>query len=219
MWVKVCGVRDRKTADALVALNVDAIGLNFYASSPRCIDVETARLISDSLSGRVARVGLFVNHSISKIEEIAAACPLDYWQLHGDETPAFLAELKQRNPQAKLIRACRVSQSDLSEIRDYLVECRRLNFNLAACLVDAQAPGVYGGSGQVAPWETLARDYDRATWPPLILAGGLKPENVAQAIAAVEPWGVDVASGVESSPGVKDLRLVEEFVNAARRIK
>jgi phosphoribosylanthranilate isomerase len=106
--------------------------------------------------------------------------------------------------------------SGLSELADYLARCRRLGVTLSACLIDAHVVGSYGGTGAVVPWDQLRNDYRVTDWPPLILAGGLHPTNVMAAIEAVAPWGLDVASGVESSPGVKDLALVEQFLAAAR---
>ncbi|HLQ45520.1 MAG TPA: phosphoribosylanthranilate isomerase, partial [Planctomycetaceae bacterium] len=100
---------------------------------------------------------------------------------------------------------------------EFVAECQRLSVPLAGCLLDARVAGTFGGTGQVAPWELIAKEYDKVNWPPLILAGGLTPDNVAEAIQIVQPFGVDTASGVESSPGVKDSKLLARFVAEARR--
>lgn len=216
MWIKVCGVRDLETARQLAELKVDAIGLNFYAGSPRVVSIDIAETISKSISSDVARVGVFVNHPIRDVEAIAARCQLDLIQLHGDEPPAYLADLQRRLPNLRFIRAWRMGKDRLKSLKQYLDECRNWNGQLAACLIDAHVGGMYGGSGKTVPWGRLATDYQTGIWPPLILAGGLKPENIVEAIAVSRPWGVDVASGVESAPGVKDLELVRAFIENAR---
>ncbi|WP_010582219.1 phosphoribosylanthranilate isomerase [Schlesneria paludicola] len=216
MWIKVCGVRDLETARQLAELKVDAIGLNFYASSPRVVSIDIAEAISKSISRDVSRVGVFVNHPIREVEIIASRCQLDLIQLHGDEPPAYLADLQRRLPHLRFIRAWRMNKDRLKSLKLYLDECRNWNGRLAACLIDAHVGGMYGGSGKTVPWGRLATDYQTTVWPPLILAGGLKPDNIAEAISVSRPWGVDVASGVESAPGVKNLDLVHAFIEKAR---
>lgn len=216
MWTKICGINDVQTAEQVAALRPDAIGLNFYAKSPRCVSHETARQIVDNLPPTIQTVGVFVNADITMIAEVVAHCRLTMVQLHGDETPEYLAQLRHMLPQTPCLRAWRM-ETDLSGLEDYLTLCRQLNVELAGCLIDAKVAGSYGGTGHTPPWSVLRRQYLRDTWPPLILAGGLTAENVAAGIAAVEPWGVDVASGVESSPAVKDLQRVANFLAAARQ--
>lgn len=216
MWVKVCGIRDRATALRVAEMGADAIGLNFYESSPRSVTPEQAVEIAQALPPEIARVGVFVNHPIRSIELIAAKCQLSILQLHGDEPPSYLADLQRRVPNAKLIRAWRMGRDRLDGLAAYLNECKQWNCQLVGCLIDAQVAGVYGGSGKTVPWARLTREYQTEKWPPMVLAGGLNPKNVAEAIAATHPWGVDVASGVESSPGVKDLSLIDEFLRNVR---
>jgi phosphoribosylanthranilate isomerase len=216
MWIKVCGIRDCDTALRLAEMGVDAVGLNFYSRSPRVVAIEQATEITNALPAEVECVGVFVNHPIRHIEAIAAKCRLDVLQLHGDEPPSYLAELHRRLPRVRLIRAWRMGRDRLESLNSYLNECQQWDCRLTACLVDAQATGVYGGSGKTVPWGRLARVYPYEKWPPLILAGGLNSTNVAEAISTTHPWGVDVASGVESSPGVKDLDLVRQFIANAR---
>ncbi len=217
MWVKVCGIRDRKTAQDLAEIGVDAIGLNFYSGSPRVVTAEEATEISKILPSDIIKVGVFVNHSISEVQTLATECRLDIVQLHGDETSEYFAELQHRLPHIRLIRAWRMSGDGLGGLKTFLEDCRLQQLCLAGCLVDAHVPGVFGGSGKTVPWEQLASEYRRDEWPPLILAGGLTPENIASAISSVQPWGVDVASGVESAPGVKDPILVRQFLMNAKR--
>jgi phosphoribosylanthranilate isomerase len=217
MWIKICGIRNVETATQIAALNPDAIGLNFFAMSPRSVDVKTADSISSAIPLTVERIGLFVNHSTEEVLDICRRCSIDTAQLHGDESPEFLVDLRSAHPDLKLLRAFRVdAASGCSEIADFLTKCEQLGVTLDGCLVDSKVEGEYGGTGHTAPWDLLADQYDSARWPSLILAGGLTPDNVAEAIPTTRPWGVDVASGVESSRGVKDIGLVERFIRAAR---
>ena len=216
MWVKICGITDVATAAAVVAMAPDAIGLNFYAASPRCVSNAEAVQIGRRLPRGVTRVGVFVNHAVAEIEDLVNDCLLDQVQLHGDESPDQLAELQRRLPFVPLIRAWRMSGEGLSDLEEHLKACQTLKVSLAACLIDARVSGLYGGSGHTVAWEALARVYSRGSWPPLILAGGLTPENAATAIRAVQPWGIDVASGVESQPAVKDIEQVRRFIAIAR---
>ena len=120
-------------------------------------------------------------------------------------------------PGVKLIRAFRIGEEDLAAVAEYLEGCREVGVSLEACLIDARVEGKFGGTGRTASWDLLSREYQQDVWPRLILAGGLGPENVADAIHAVRPWGVDVASGVESAPGKKDLQQVRRFIENARK--
>lgn len=212
MWIKICGIRDAQTARAIAALGPDALGFNFYSRTPRAVTIETAAEIVPLLPETVEPVGVFVNETPAQIAAICRRCKIGTVQLHGDEPPERLAELGRLAPGLKLIRAYRMGGDGLGSLARYLQACDRLNVRLAACLVDARVEGLYGGSGTRVPWHRLASDYPRDEWPPLILAGGLTPENVAEAAAAVRPWGLDVASGVESAPGEKDLDRVARFI-------
>jgi phosphoribosylanthranilate isomerase len=212
MWIKICGIRDVAQAQAVARLGPDAIGLNFFARSPRCVSVETAAEISLALPKQIMPVGVFVNHAFDEVREIARRCRLGAIQLHGDEPPEALAELREW----PVIRAFRVGDDGLAPLADYLDKCQKLSAMPWACLVEARVEGAYGGTGKLAPWELVARDYLVAAWPRLILAGGLTPANVAAGISAVRPWGVDVAGGVESALACKDPELVRQFIARAR---
>jgi phosphoribosylanthranilate isomerase len=212
MWVKICGIRDVPTARAVAELRPDAIGLNFYRGSVRAVDRQVAAEITAVLPAPIEPVGVFVNHSVDEIVALCDQCGLRTIQLHGDEPASLLPRLAAY----RIIRAFRVGAEGLESVADYLDECGRLQALPWACLVDARVEGSYGGTGKTAPWDLLTRDYRFDVWPPLILAGGLTPENVVAAVAAVRPFGVDVAGGVESSPGVKDIAAVARFIAAAR---
>ena len=217
MWVKICGIRDVETAEQVVSLEPDAIGLNFFAKSPRCVERSVAAEIASTMPSNVEAVGLFVNHELQDVLDTIQQCGLTTLQIHGNEPPEFLAELKATSPELKLLRAFRVDDRGLGDVGDYLCECRELEVCLAGCLIDSRVDGEYGGTGHTAPWDLLADQYDAARWPRLILAGGLHPGNLADAIRVTNPFGVDVASGVESERGVKEMALVRDFIQAARQ--
>ena len=211
MWTKICGIRDPETALEVVRAGADAIGLNFYSKSPRSITPAQAAAIVAVLPPGATVIGLFVNHTLEEVRQIAQQCRLTTIQLHGDEPPQFLGGLRE----FQVIRAFRMGPAGLAPLEEYLHHCRSHDALPHACLIDAHVAGAYGGTGKTVPWDRLREEY-RAEWPRLILAGGLNPENVAHAVQLVHPWGVDTASGVETAPGVKDLARVRQFIAAAR---
>jgi phosphoribosylanthranilate isomerase len=208
--IKICGVTT--VADALHAasLGADAVGLNFYPRSPRHVAADTARQIVRALPPFVDPVALFVNETLAVVEgQVSALGAVRTVQWHGDrpEPPPAWAY--------RYIPAFAVPDAAaLEAVRGYLARCRELGRLPAAVLVDGHRPGVYGGTGQVAAWDLLA---DAGLEVPLILAGGLTPDNVAEAVRRVRPYAVDVAGGVEARPGVKDVDKVRRFVEAVRQ--
>lgn len=211
--IKICGVTRVEDARLIAAAGADAIGLNFYAGSPRCVAVATARAIAAALPPEVAKVGVFVNAAVETIRATVEQVGLDIVQLHGDEPPELIAELAP----LPVVRAWRAQADRWDALREYLDACRRSGALPAALLVDAHQSGAYGGTGSQVDWAELAARGALFAGLPLILAGGLRPDNVAAAIRAVQPWGIDTASGVEASPGAKDPALVQEFVTNARQ--
>jgi phosphoribosylanthranilate isomerase len=212
--IKICGVKSVEDALAVAAAGADAIGLNFYRPSPRYIPLERARAVADAVRGRVMRVGVVVDPTEEEALAIASHVGLDLLQLHGDEPAALVARLSQRVP---VMKAFRIGPAGLQPALDYLEEFRRLGGTLVAVLFDAFEPGRLGGVGKTAEWGAI-KGYPSQGWhPPLVLAGGLRPDNVADAIRTVSPMAVDTASGVEESPGRKAPVLVARFVQAARR--
>jgi len=210
--VKFCGITNLEDAAAAVELGADLLGFNFYTKSPRYITPQTCRSIVRELTVTVAAlgrpvqmVGVFVNHPPQEVTAILHDCGLDLAQLSGDE-PA--EDLQRIGPAA--FKAIRLVNNAALEDAIQAIPPRHSE---PAFLIDAGVPGQYGGTGQVADWKQarLAAGYF-----PLLLAGGLTPENVAQAVAGVQPWGVDVASGIESAPGRKDARLMKRFVEAVK---
>lgn len=200
---KICGIT--RIEDALVAAEAgaDAIGLVFYDKSPRAVDVRQARAILAALPPFVTSVGLFVNASRCFIGEVLDAVPLDVLQFHGDETPE-----QCEGHGRPWFKALRVRPGD-----DLLAEARRFA-GARAILLDAYVPGMPGGTGERFDWSLIPTDLPM----PLILAGGLTPDNVTEAIASVRPYGVDVSGGVEAAKGIKDAAKVTAFIRRVRGV-
>jgi len=211
--IKICGVTNPDDALAAVDSGADALGFNFYRSSKRFIEIDVARQIADVVPDYVAKVGVFVNHSVHEIQEAVKSLRPAYIQLHGDEPAEFLSVLPA---EIKIIRAYRCGAEGLKPLASYLEKCRAIGRTPDAILLDADAAGAFGGTGQAADWSLIANQRAILGDTPLILAGGLTPANVSQAIAAVRPDAVDVASGVERQPRSKDRELMNQFVAAAR---
>ncbi len=209
--IKICGVTTSDDALAAIDAGADAIGLNFYPRSPRALTAEQAASISATIGGRAIKVGVFVNRPAHEIVKIAAECGLDMVQLHGDEPPAVVSVLAPLG----VLRAFRDSH-DLAAARAYLDDCAARRALPRMVLFDGAAPGQFGGTGHTADWAALAGGAAAMYGLPWVLAGGLHPGNVGAAMAATRPSAVDVASGVESRPGVKCREKMAEFVRAAR---
>jgi phosphoribosylanthranilate isomerase len=212
MKIKICGITTMDDALASVEAGADMLGFNFYPPSSRYIEPSACAKLVAALRARGApttTVGVFVNMPPDRVAAILDECGLDLAQLSGDEPPSDLVVLGERA--FKGIRP-RDAAEALSLSTRYVM-CAAP----PALLVDASAgAGQFGGTGQVGDWDAAAAV---AAAYPILLAGGLRPENVAAAVAAVQPWGVDVASGVESSPGRKDAAKMQAFVRAAREMR
>ena len=213
MWkIKICGLTTIEDALAAAEAGADAVGLNFHPPSPRCVSVETAANIAAALPSSVCKVGVFVNLPATTVLEIASSAKLDWLQLHGDEPPEMLGSLSGW-PVLRAFR-CR-EEAGVSQVADYLQACRTAGRTPDAVLADAYQEGCYGGSGKTVSWELARRLQDHLQETPLVLAGGLTAENVAQAISEAAPQAVDTASGVESSPGVKSADKMRAFAQQA----
>ena len=207
MRIKICGITNLNDAISAIDAGADLLGFNFYSKSPRYITPEICVQIQSSIINHrssIASVGVFVNSSAEEILSILDMCELNLAQLSGDESPETLAALGERAYKALRPRAPQVAAATLASIPE--------RASAPACLVDAFRPGQYGGTGQTADW-SIASDLARRA--PILLAGGLTPENVATAVRQVHPWGVDVASGVESDPGKKDAQKIRLFIQNA----
>jgi phosphoribosylanthranilate isomerase len=198
--VKICGVTRPEDAEAAVEAGADLIGLNFWPRSRRYVTIDQAVLVASAIPGDVKKVGVFVNAARPAVEETMLRVGLDLVQFHGDEDPDYCDAFSPR-----WLRAVRVrSESDLREIARYQTDL---------ILLDSSTPG-YGGSGETFDW-SLARSA-KSYGKKILLAGGLTPENVASAVREARPWGVDVAGGVESAPGIKDRDKIVRFIDAAK---
>jgi phosphoribosylanthranilate isomerase len=203
--IKICGITTPADAELLAELAVEAVGLNFYPTSPRYVTPSQARDLVRHLGPFVAPVGVFVSDGWQHVHSVATGAGLRAVQTYTDSPPP--APL---TPFAHLPAFRVKSAADLDQIRQFVAACQP-----TAVLVDSFVAGEMGGTGHQAPWHLLA-GFDPGV--PVILAGGLTPDNVAEAIRTVKPWGVDVASGVESSPGVKDPSKVRAFMQAVREV-
>ena len=234
--IKICGITSKKDAFAVCQSQADAIGLNFYSGSSRYVDTATARAIVQDIRGFDAEpmstikfVGVFVNMPVAEMVEIASSVGLDAIQIHGDEQPVCLVELRSligsRGFELKcgIIRAIRTKPA-LGSQEDYetnqISESNRIESEIESwvvagidsVLLDAAVPGEFGGTGEVVDWGAVA---GLKCSVPIVLAGGLRPENVRNAVEVSKVRAVDVASGVEAFPGVKDLPKVKLFAEEA----
>ena len=194
--VKICGLTRAEDVSAAVQAGADAIGLVFYPPSPRAVSIEQAKALCAAVPPFVSVVGLFVNESPRRVNEILSHLPISLLQFHGEEDSAYCESFGRA-----YMKAARVREG--FDLLDYAASYP------GACglLVDAWVEG-YGGGGQAFDWSLLPKTFDR----PLVLAGGLTPGNVCEAIGHVKPWAVDVSSGVEQAKGIKDKALINAFL-------
>ncbi len=200
--IKICGITNAQDAQVAVEAGADALGFVFYSKSPRCIEPPVAKRIIAQLPPFVLSVGVFVNQEQETIRHIYDECGLAFAQLHGDETSTFCESLGR-----PVLRALRLQdRGSLLALAEYKGRMAVRGF-----VVDAFSSDTYGGTGQTVDW-TLAREVAKSA--PILLAGGLTPNNVQEAIQQVQPYGVDVSSGVEESPGKKDPAKIRAFTQA-----
>jgi len=200
--VKICGITSVEDALVAVEAGADALGFVFFEKSPRNLDPARAAHIIATIPPFVQAVGLFVNAPLEFVNSTAEQCGLDLVQLHGDESPEYCRSVLRR-----VIKVFRVKGPEsLATLSSYRV---------AGYLLDAYHPHLYGGTGETFDWECVVAAKDAG---PVILAGGLTPENVAAAVARVAPYAVDVSSGVEAAPGRKDHEKVRRFIAEAKKI-
>ncbi|HQR08733.1 MAG TPA: phosphoribosylanthranilate isomerase [Gemmatales bacterium] len=209
--IKICGLTTEHCVECCLAAGVQTVGLNFYQPSPRAISIETAKQLRKRLPASMQVVGVFVRPTAEELLRTVQEVGLDVVQLHGTEDTYWRDFVP---PPVPLWLAQGIeSLTDVEQLKTQMKLCRAMNVAVSALLVDAKFSGKHGGTGQLAPWHLL----QETTWDlPVVLAGGLEPGNVRMAIDQVKPSGVDVASGVESSPGVKDGTKVAQFVRNAR---
>ncbi len=201
--IKICGITTPEQALMAAQAGADAIGLVFYEPSPRNLSIELAQAICDALPPFVTTVGLFVNPEKQWLKDIIAAVPFDLIQFHGDEGEPFCAQFNK--PYVKAIRM----RSNV----DLIAQCQTF-YSSRGILLDTFVAGQPGGTGQTFDWSKIPKSLPK----PIILAGGLTPENVGSAVAQVKPWAVDVSGGVESAKGVKDRELINAFIRGVHGV-
>jgi phosphoribosylanthranilate isomerase len=205
--VKVCGITNLDDAELAVALGAWAVGMIFYEGSPRRASVEQAQRIGAALRRKVELCGVFVNAPLEQVVETSQEVGLSMLQLHGEEGPSFCAEAARRTG-ARVIKAAQVSgPGDVRDLGRFHVDFHLLDARASA----PERSGLRGGTGETFDWGLLASRRSRV---PLILSGGLNPQNVAEAVALVRPYGVDTASGTEAAPGHKDPQKLRAFFEA-----
>ena len=198
--VKVCGMTNLKDTLVAVEEGADAVGFIFYKKSPRSVTMKLVREIVLELPPFVDTVGVFVDETAEQINKIADYCNLDMVQLHGDESPTFCKRMRRR-----VIKAFRVK--DMQSVK------KLTNFQVSGFILDTFSESLHGGTGKVFDWNLVL---PAKKFGPIIMAGGLSPNNVRQAIQRVRPYGVDVCSGVESQPGIKDHKQIRDFLKNAK---
>ena len=208
--IKMCGTTRRQDADAAVGFGIDALGFIFAQKSPRYVTPDFAASLIEHLPPFVSRVGVFVDGSLDQVKEIVASAGLTQVQLHGKESADFCAELKKWNRSLVVCKAFLIGkESSAPDLTSYLgaIDC---------LLFDTYVKGMDGGTGQSFDWRALAGLNLNV---PMILAGGLNPGNVAEAIKSTRPYAIDINSGVEKSPGVKNHEQLAQLVNKVRSIE
>jgi len=204
--VKICGITNLEDALAAVASGADALGFNFYKPSPRYIAPQNARAIVDQLPDAVLTVGVFVNEELESVRSIATQAGLKALQLHGDESPEYCRQLAADNYVIKTFTVAGSFDPQLAKM-----------YEVQAIMFDTRDNNLRGGTGRVFDW-SVAQQL-RPLLPNLYLAGGLSPENVAEAVTTVRPYAVDACSSLELKPGIKNHERVSVFIDAVRSVK
>lgn len=202
--VKICGITRPEDALAAARCGADAIGLVFHPASPRAVDLETAQAVVTALPAFITVSALFVDPSADDVEKVLKAVPIDLLQFHGDEAPSFCRYFGVRYLKAVRMR----DDVDLNDVAERFHDC-------AAVLLDAYREGVHGGTGESFDLSRVPKEYPL----PIVLAGGLKPDTVAEAVRTVRPWAVDVSSGVERDKGIKDAAKIEQFIRGVNSVQ
>ncbi|MBE9396217.1 phosphoribosylanthranilate isomerase [Pontibacterium sp. N1Y112] len=202
--IKICGITRQEDADAAVAAGADALGFVFYDPSPRNVNVDQAAEIIRNLPAFVTSTALFVNADVAFVQRVIDSTGLDLLQFHGDEDVAYCEQFDR--PYMKAIR--------MKPGVDIQAECERYA-SATAILLDAYRPGVPGGTGESFDWDRIPSELKK----PIVLAGGLEPDNIRRAVETVRPFAVDVSGGVEASKGIKDKAKIEKFTLEVTRAK
>ena len=202
MRVKICGITKPDQGKAIASMGANALGFICVPASPRYVTSTQIRAVREQLPDNVERIGVFANSTITEIKQIVAEADLTGVQLHGDESPDFCVQLRQVLPQVEIIKALRVQNSQALEQLDIYTSY------VDTLLLDAYDPQQLGGTGKTLDWDTLQAFNPKCDW---LLAGGLTPFNILEALSQVKPNGIDLSSGVERNPGDKDLSKVSQL--------
>lgn len=205
MKIKICGITNRDDAENAIFFGVHALGFIFYPKSKRFVTAEQVQEMTYFLPPFISTVGVFVNEDPGTVNDIVRSCKLDFVQLHGEETSDYCRKMN-----AKVIKALRVAElSDIEIIPEY-------QGSVTSILLDTKSDDLYGGTGKVFDWGLAlsAKDFD----VPIILAGGLSSDNINKAVQLVNPYAVDINSGVESKPGIKDYNKIQEILDIIKAI-
>ncbi|PSB34740.1 phosphoribosylanthranilate isomerase [Chlorogloea sp. CCALA 695] len=202
MRVKICGITKPDQGKAIASMGANALGFICVPASPRYVTSSQIRAVREQLPDNVERIGVFANSTIAEIDRIVAEADLTGVQLHGDESPDFCVQLRQVLPQVEIIKALRVKNSQALEQVDIYTSY------VDTLLLDAYDPQQLGGTGKTLDWDALQAFNPKCAW---LLAGGLTPLNILEALSQVKPNGIDLSSGVERNPGDKDLNKVSQL--------
>lgn len=210
MRVKICGITQPEQGKAIAQLGATTLGFICVSASPRYVTCQQIRAVVEQLPDNIERIGVFANATVEEIYQVFADSGLTGVQLHGDESPEYCLKLRQVLPNVEIIKALRVKNSQALEQVDIYTNC------VDTLLLDAYHPQQLGGTGKTLDWNTLETFNPQIPW---LLAGGLTPDNILNALSQVIPHGIDLSSGVESAPGSKDLQKVSRLFEqlAARR--
>ncbi|MEB3312291.1 MAG: phosphoribosylanthranilate isomerase [Snowella sp.] len=204
MRIKICGIREVDQGKAIAQLGIKTLGLICVPSSPRYVTIEQSQQILQNLPLGIQTIGVFANASLETIRQVGSEVGFTGIQLHGNESPEFCQQIKQLFPEREIIKALRIaSVESLAQASHYFSVVDTL-------LLDAYHPQQLGGTGQILPWEDLGNFCPPCPW---LLAGGLTPDNVGKALSYLDPDGIDLSSGVERSPGNKDLGKVAKLLD------
>ena len=216
--IKFCGLTRSEDVHAAIECGADAIGLNFYKPSPRYVSPDTARELSLAAHKRALRVGVFVNASPKEVDAVLANCPLDCIQLHGDEIPDWIDQASVISSLKSMLFIKAVAWRDLEEDREKVLAWTKSQHpRLLGLLIDAYDSVQRGGTGKTARWDLLFPRPKEFRNSKILLAGGITPENISQAINTARPDGVDIASGIEAAPGIKDHSKMRAIAEVARQ--
>jgi len=202
--VKICGITSLNDAEHISQAGADAIGLVFYDKSPRNVTIEQASTICEGLDPFITTVGLFMDAPKEFVDSVLASVPLDLLQFHGSETPEYCASFQR--PYIKAVGMKNRQLADFAKYADQYSDAKGI-------LVDSHSAGKAGGTGETFDWNDVPQNYHK----PIILAGGLNPNNISDAIKQISVYGVDLSSGVESAPGIKDKQMINQLMDEVRR--